>query len=141
LHYGWRPSDLKKKLLPAAKALGIIPAGQVRDHYQLLGVRTKATPQEIKQAFRNRAFRVHPDTASDPSADAESFQRLLDAYHTLHDPVRRRRYDANRQRRWREYPARLIPANTPAPVNQWYLGGLILIFIVLLLLLVIIDGG
>lgn len=142
-HYGWRPSDLKKKLLPAAKALGLVPAPHTCDHYQLLGVKEKATPHEIKQAFRSRAFNVHPDTASDPSASVDSFQGLLDAYHTLRDPSLRKLYDANRQRqrRWREYPVRLIPANDPASVSQWYLGGLIIIFFMLLLFVIFSSGG
>lgn len=139
--YGWQPSDLKKKLLPAAKALGIMPAGHGHDYYQLLEVGEQAAPHEIKKAFRNKAFSNHPDTALNPSTSAESFQELLDAYHTLRDPVLRGIYDANRQRRWREHPARLKPAAEPASVDQWYLGGLIVIFTVLLLLTIIINEG
>lgn len=141
--YGWQPSDLKKKLLPAAKALGIISAVHAGDHYQLLGVMENATPHEIKKAFRSRAFSVHPDTASNSSANAESFQELLNAYNTLRDPALRNIYDANRQRRWRwrENPDRLKPAADPESVHQWYIGGLIIIFIVLLLLTIIINEG
>jgi hypothetical protein len=139
--HGWQPSDLKKKLLPAAKALGIIPAVHACDYYQLIGVNEKATPHEIKKAFRQRAFSVHPDTASNSSASAESFQELLDAYRTLHDPMLRKVYDANRQRRWREYPVRLKPAAEPVSVHQWYLGGLTIIFIILLFLAIFINEG
>ena len=137
--YGWQLDDLKEKLLPAAKALGIIPPHNASDHYQVLGVPGKATPKEIKQAFRNQAFKLHPDTASDLPKGHEPFYNLLEAYHTLHDPARRRFYDADRKPRWREYSARLLSNDGRAAVYRWYLTGLIIIFIILLLLTIIIS--
>lgn len=135
---GWRVDDLREKLAPAARALGIMPAVEADDHYRVLGVREKATVHEIRQAFRNRAFDVHPDTASDGSGGHESFQDLCEAYYTLRDPARRRSYDTDR-RRWRESPARLLGADGRASVYRWYLGGLTIIFIILLLLTIIIN--
>jgi DnaJ-domain-containing protein 1 len=140
--HDWCLDDLREKLAPAAKALGILPPGKAAtDYYQVLGVQEKATSHEIRQAFRNRAFHVHPDTASDPSDGKQQFQDLMDAYHTLRDPDLRDCYDAGRQRRrrWLESPARMVSADGRESIYLWYLGGLMLIFIVLLFFTIAIN--
>ena len=53
-------------------------------------------PLGAQAAFRGQALRLHPDHVSDPARKAEAtqqFQRLSEAYQTLRDPVKRRRYD------------------------------------------------
>lgn len=63
-------------------------------HYQRLGVRPQATPEEIRQAFRRRSKQLHPDTAVLPAAEAtRAFTDLQEAYAILSDPDRRRGYD------------------------------------------------
>ena len=143
-HHGWRLDDLREKLAPAAKALGILPPGKAAtDYYRVLGIRENATAYEIMQAFRNRAFHVHPDTASDPSDGKQRFQDLMDAYHTLRDPDLRYCYDASRQRRrrWLESPARMVSAGGRESIYLWYLGGLMIIFIILLFFTIAINVG
>jgi curved DNA-binding protein CbpA len=49
--------------------------------YQILGVASHATVQEIKRAFRNLAKRCHPDTSGYDSA--EHFMLVQGAYETL----------------------------------------------------------
>jgi DnaJ-domain-containing protein 1 len=138
--HGWHVDDLRKKLTPAAKALGIIPPGKAAaSYYQVLGVQEKATAREIKQAFRNRAFNIHPDTSSDPTGSKQQFQDLMDAYKTLRDPDLRQCYDAGRRRRWCESPARFLSADGRESIYLWYLGGLMLIFIVLLFFTIAIN--
>jgi molecular chaperone DnaJ len=61
--------------------------------YVVLGVRPDATESDIKRAYRRLARRYHPDiNPGDPSA-AALFRQVLEAYETLIDRERRRRYD------------------------------------------------
>ena len=64
------------------------------DLYIVLGVERSAEPGDIKRAYRRLARRVHPDiNPGDGEAEAR-FRQILEAYETLIDPDRRRRYDA-----------------------------------------------
>jgi len=69
-------------------------------HYEVLGVATHATPDEIRQAYRRRARDHHPDTnPADADAAGERFRRVALAYQVLSDPGRRALYDASLRRR------------------------------------------
>jgi curved DNA-binding protein CbpA len=65
---------------------------QHKDYYAILGVLPGATLSEIKRAYRKLAKQYHPDVNNNPDA-AERFRELTEAYDTLTDPDRRRRYD------------------------------------------------
>ena len=62
------------------------------DYYALLGVDPDATSAQIKTAYRKLAKQYHPDVNNSPDA-AERFREITEAYDTLTDPDRRRRYD------------------------------------------------
>lgn len=64
------------------------------DLYIVLGVKREATPADIKRAYRRLARRFHPDINPGDREAASRFREILDAYETLIDPDRRRRYDA-----------------------------------------------
>lgn len=64
------------------------------DFYVVLGVDRSAGVGDIKRAYKRLARRLHPDINPGDREAAARFRQILDAYETLTDPDRRRRYDA-----------------------------------------------
>jgi molecular chaperone DnaJ len=63
------------------------------DYYKALGVDRKATPEEIKKAYRKLARRYHPDrNPGDKDAEAR-FKEISQAHDILGDPEKRKQYD------------------------------------------------
>lgn len=63
----------------------------MRDPYLVLEVAQNATQQEIKRSYHALALKYHPDKAG--PAGAEKFKEIQQAYDTLSDPEKRKRYD------------------------------------------------
>ena len=63
------------------------------DFYLLLGLEPGASLNDIKRAYKRLARRFHPDINPGDRMAAAQFRRIADAYETLSDPDRRRRYD------------------------------------------------
>ena len=61
-------------------------------YYDVLQVTEKATPEQLKSAYRTLAKRYHPDTNHSPETDG-SFRRVNEAYQVLGDPSKRLQYD------------------------------------------------
>ena len=65
-----------------------------KTHYEILGVATDASNDDIRRAFRKIAAESHPDkNPGDPSAE-QRFKRANEAHQVLSDPEKRSRYDA-----------------------------------------------
>ncbi|CAH2076087.1 unnamed protein product, partial [Iphiclides podalirius] len=61
-------------------------------YYEILGVSKQATTQEIRQAYKKLAIKYHPDKNSNEE-EQEKFIKMTEAYETLKDPEKRRKYD------------------------------------------------
>jgi molecular chaperone DnaJ len=64
------------------------------DFYVVLGLERGATQSDVKRAFKRLARKHHPDINPGDRRAAAHFQQIAEAYETLIDPDRRRRYDA-----------------------------------------------
>ncbi len=62
-----------------------------KDYYNVLGVDRKATPDDIKKAFRKLAHKYHPDKGG---TDESKFKEITVAYSVLSPHNTRRDYDA-----------------------------------------------
>ena len=64
-----------------------------RDYYDLLGIDSLATKEEIKKAYRRLAHQFHPDKNPNNPAAEESFKQITEAYEVLQDAQKRAAYD------------------------------------------------
>ncbi|KAG8377931.1 hypothetical protein BUALT_Bualt08G0085100 [Buddleja alternifolia] len=86
-----------------ASASLAVNASPTASFYEVLGVQTGASCQEIKSAYRKLARVLHPDVASNgrdgDTSPADAFMRVHAAYATLSDPEKRAVYDSSLFRR------------------------------------------
>jgi len=63
------------------------------DYYDVLGVDSNASQDEIKKAYRKKAMEYHPDRNPDDPDAEQKFKQASEAYDILSDPETRQRYD------------------------------------------------
>jgi len=61
--------------------------------YQLLEIGIRATPEEIKSAYKKLALKFHPDLNQGSKLHEEKFKQILEAYQTLSNPAKKDIYD------------------------------------------------
>jgi len=62
------------------------------DYYEILGLPSTATNDELKQAYKKKAVKFHPDKNRSKFAE-EAFKKIGTAYQTLIDPKKKEIYD------------------------------------------------
>lgn len=68
-----------------------------KDYYRILGVEQNDGPKRIKEAYRELAFKYHPDRNKENPESIEKMKAVNEAYAVLSNPKKRREYDALRQ--------------------------------------------
>ena len=63
------------------------------DYYQVLGVDQNTSQTKIKEAYRQAAFKYHPDRNRDNVAAAEKMKKINEAYAVLSNPAKKTDYD------------------------------------------------
>ena len=66
----------------------------MKNPYEVLGLKNKASDQEIKLAFKKLAKKYHPDLHPDDKQAEARFKDISAAHEFLRDKDRRRRFDA-----------------------------------------------
>lgn len=64
-----------------------------RDYYEILGIDKKASPSEIKTAYRKLAKKYHPDLHPNDKEAEKKFTEINEAYEVLSDDKKRKKYD------------------------------------------------
>lgn len=78
---------------------------RTRDYYTELEVPSDADDTAIKKAYRKLARQYHPDITGDDQTAEDRFKAINEAYQTLSDPQKRKRYDELRRQsgRWQPF--------------------------------------
>ena len=63
------------------------------DYYEILGIKKTATEEEIKNAYRKLARKLHPDLNPTDKDANKKIQQLNEANEVLSDPTKRKKYD------------------------------------------------
>ncbi|KAJ5318213.1 dnaJ domain-containing protein [Penicillium atrosanguineum] len=97
---------------------------KVENYYLVLGVKDFATEDEVKQAFRKLALKLHPDKCG--AEGTERFQVINDAYQVLSDSTKRNNYDSHLRRNnlraatpWRRDGPPFKTAYSPQPKHNF----------------------
>ena len=63
------------------------------DYYETLGVNKSSSDGEIKQAYRKKAMKYHPDRNKDDKQAEKKFKKINEAYYVLKDKEKKTQYD------------------------------------------------
>ena len=88
-------------------------AANIKDYYQVLGVKRGDSEDKIKKAYRKLARKFHPDLNPSDKAAEEQFKQVQEAYDVLSDPEDRKLYDQYGEN-WRA-----VKSGAGAPPPGW----------------------
>ena len=83
-----------------------------KDYYQLLGVKSNASTEEIKKSYRRLALKYHPDKNPGDLLAEAVFKEIAEAYDVLSDAKKREDYH---YKRFYTYNYKYAAAQTATP--------------------------
>ncbi len=69
----------------------------MKSHYDILGIKTDATAEEIKKAYFEMAKKYHPDSGD--TTEIQKFHEVAEAYKVLSDPDEKKIFDSTQSDR------------------------------------------
>ena len=107
----------------------------MKDYYRILEVHCEASPEVIVRAYKTLVQKHHPDHyhLSDKSRANALMQDINEAYETLSEPVRRKRYDRAYQRYQAEQPTNEKKQRRAQTLQKLAYGFMLAVFVVFLL--------
>jgi len=126
--------NLQDPLQAVARSLGLVISETQVDFYDLLSVPPDVDTSQIRRAYRQKAYDMHPDTRKDGRADTAEFISLSAAYETLNDPVFRAQYDQSRRNIavWKEASRPASRKRKPRSLKPVYQLAWLLLFLVVI---------
>lgn len=96
----------------------------MRDYYKVLGVDVRASPLDIKRAYRKLALEYHPDRNPGSENASEMLKMVNEAYEVLSDQGKREAYDMLRILEARPRPLHaaspiVSPSQTERRFQRW----------------------
>ncbi len=64
-----------------------------KEYYSILGISNTATPEQIKEAYRNMVKKHHPDVQGSEQPDSAKFRDVMEAFSVLSVRESRVNYD------------------------------------------------
>lgn len=68
-----------------------------KEYYSILGISNTATPEQIKEAYRNMVKKHHPDVQGSEQPDSAKFRDVMEAFSVLSVRESRVNYDLQRK--------------------------------------------
>ncbi|WP_447951090.1 J domain-containing protein [Chryseobacterium koreense] len=90
----------------------------MKDYYYFLGIKSNASDEDIKKAYRKLSLKYHPDKNPNDDFFSDRFREIQEAYEMLSEPERRRIYDENLAHLQRSYRPTMPPSIRTFSANK-----------------------
>jgi len=91
----WQEAQRTEQNRPGEGRMNIDSHSVSKTLYEVLGVSSNASSEEIKKAYYRKAIEYHPDKHPDSKWHEEKFKEVAAAYTVLSDSVKRKEYDSS----------------------------------------------